>query len=537
MGEPPGGNLPPPGVADGGTPQIPGQGGTPGATDEMMVCVGAPTGASNLPVVNGGSSAAASDGSANSQVLSQAAGGNVESSRKDNKVLYDPDYQYQDFKVIVQLSRESSQKYLSLHKVGKLLAEASKNAKIILDKVRLSRNKALILCADAVTANELVTTDRFPKDFNFYIPINYVSRVAIIREIDVEFTEEEIYEALETRQFKLLHVQRLTRKQVNDNKVVYVPSQTMKLTFAGPDIPKHVILWYSRIPCEPFVQSTVQCFKCLRFGHITKVCKSRTQICKACYQHHDDNQNCNISQVQCVNCKGMHNPKSPSCPELERQKNIKLMMSNRNLCYLEAAILFPAPYMQKSSYAAPTHNSFDALSGLNGAFPSLVSSTNLGNDNDKLDRFVVPPLPYKPNSQRNTSGPNKITVTRQRKRDNEVLNFDNGKKLKKPQINHFEHENLNTGVKVSELFYEKCAERKLEQQEQKSQMSNIINNPREKYNQSQHTNTKVGYDFLKSNTFNSNVLTNTSIDTEMNDSSLTNKNWDPLGQPKSPDFT
>lgn len=420
---------------------------------------------------------AASDTRAAGQENSNVPVNDVECSRDDRKVLYDTDLSYEAYKVVVQLNRSSALKFLSKYKVGKTLAQFASYPNLIVELVRLCRTKILIHCADAATANSLILSDKFPSDYNFFIPVNYVSRVAIIRDIDVEFTEDELFHALDTRQFKLLKVQRLSRKCVSDEKKVsYVPSQSVKLTFAGPDMPANVFLWYSRVPCEPFVQSTIQCFKCLKFGHTSKVCRSKNNVCRKCFQDESEDHVCNITQIQCVNCKGMHNPKSPSCPELERQKKIKQMMSNRNLCYLEAAIMFRPAW---TTYAAKTRNPFELLSGSDEEFPSIANKDKRATQKEKLEKYVPPPLPYKSASETKRNISNNITVSRPRKRD---LNFEANTSMKKSKnpYSMFEHENLNTGAKVSDLFYEKCAERKLEQQQQKTQVNldNIANNPR-----------------------------------------------------------
>ncbi|KAI5736829.1 hypothetical protein M8J76_007577 [Diaphorina citri] len=118
--------------------------------------------------------------------------------------------------------------------------------------------------------------------------------------------------------------------------------------------------------------------------------------------------------------------------------------------------------------------------GSDEEFPSIANKDKRATQKEKLEKYVPPPLPYKSASETKRNTSNNITVSRPRKRD---LNFEANTSMKKSKnpYSMFEHENLNTGAKVSDLFYEKCAERKLEQQkQQKTQVNldNIANNPR-----------------------------------------------------------
>ncbi|KAI5717083.1 hypothetical protein M8J76_017262 [Diaphorina citri] len=119
------------------------------------------------------------------------------------------------------------------------------------------------------------------------------------------------------------------------------------------------------------------------------------------------------------------------------------------------------------------------VDGSDEEFPSIANKDKRATQKEKLEKYVPPPLPYKSASETKRNISNNITVSRPRKRD---LNFEANTSMKKSKnpYSMFEHENLNTGAKVSDLFYEKCAERKLEQQQQKTQVNldNIANNPR-----------------------------------------------------------
>ncbi|KAI5693941.1 hypothetical protein M8J75_006186 [Diaphorina citri] len=376
------------------------------------------------------------------------------------KVLYDEEISCNTYKVLIQANKASA---LSYHKLGQELSLATMNSSEILFKEKLSRDKVLVACTNAKRANNLVNHETLSQKYNVFIPQNYVSRSAIIRDIDTDISEDDILQSLETRQFKLMSVSRLNRRTVDqEGKVIYVPSKTMKLNFAGQDIPANVFLWYSKITCEPFIQATLQCFKCMKFGHITKKCRAKFEVCKMCYQVEKEDHICQPSVIKCLNCDGLHNPKSKSCPELQRQKDIKALMSTRNLCFQEAAKIIPSSKQAKDSsrYAVPTSNSFNVLSELNENFPMLnpgpvVSKT--------IDKYVPPPLPYKSNVSR----PNRNTQSGKKtlKRDSRP---DVSFSLKKKVRNEVKEKQENT---VAPLFYKFTAQRREEEGMMNSQSS------------------------------------------------------------------
>ncbi|KAI5727692.1 hypothetical protein M8J77_005711 [Diaphorina citri] len=403
-----------------------------------------------------------------------ASGGDVTVRPPRPKILYEEDFDYEHYKVLVQPVSSNGSNYLSLHKLGQALVNVTQKTTEIIRKERLSRNKVLVVCTNAKCANALVNNEELRKEYNFFIPMNYVTRSAIIRDIDVEFSEEEIFRSLDTRQFKLTGVQRLNRKSIDENrKISYVPSKTLKISFAGQHIPSHVFLWYSKVPCEPFVQSTIQCFNCWKFGHTSKACKCKSVVCKKCYQIEEPEHVCK-AVLSCLNCDGMHNPKSKNCPELQRQVNIKALMSSRNMCFQEAAMLIP-PSKKAKTFAIKTSNAFSVLEGLEENFPSLVN-TNEYDSQAPIDKYVAPPLPYKSTqSQQN----NNRTISKAKKRDSKPeYNFN---VTKKSRNNVVKEKAENT---VAPYFFKLCAERKLEQsqlqssQDTQSTFSNFSNDAR-----------------------------------------------------------
>ncbi|KAL1446595.1 hypothetical protein WDU94_006600 [Cyamophila willieti] len=303
-------------------------------------------------------------------------------SRKAN--LYDEDIYYPDFKIVIQsIPIDNKPRFLCSQKVGQMLSNVCNCTKEqILDINRLTRSKVVVTLSSARIANAVVQNVKAKELFNIFIPAAYTCRYAVVKGINMEFSDADLLDSIDARQHKILSVQRMNRRKVNeDKKVEYVKSTTVRILFQGADIPKHIYLFFNRIPCEPCVMAVRQCFKCFRFGHTTKFCRSSAK-CRSCSSDFNNDHKCTVDP-KCVNCSNSHIATNPNCSELERQKNIKKLMSIRRVLYQEAAQTFTVE-SESSNYSVATQNRFSALSD---EFPSLQADQT----NDNIEPYVPSP--------------------------------------------------------------------------------------------------------------------------------------------------
>lgn len=93
------------------------------------------------------------------------------------------------------------------------------------------------------------------------------------------------------------------------------------LTFSVPFPPTEVKLGFTVHTVRTYVSFPRRCFKCHRFGHPQKYCRSSQTICPTCGS--SLHPNCNKDPPCCPNCKGPHPASSVHCPFFTLEKEIQ----------------------------------------------------------------------------------------------------------------------------------------------------------------------------------------------------------------------
>lgn len=215
---------------------------------------------------------------------------------------------------------------------------------IVIDGIkRIGRNRVSIEFKTSLQANSFLDLPILSSSgYIASIPSYSVSRMGIVREVPVDWTMEELVSNIEVPSGYggVVKARRLSRKSMNDQNVpVWIPTQSVVLTFTGQKLPSHVYCYFTSLPVETYVLPTIQCNKCCRFGHVKAQCRSRPR-CYKCAQMHEG-ETCSVDTPTCLFCSGSHNANNTSCPEHSRQKAIKLVMSQESISYLEASARFP----------------------------------------------------------------------------------------------------------------------------------------------------------------------------------------------------
>lgn len=225
---------------------------------------------------------------------------------------------------------------------------------------KVGRNRIKVSLKNIIDANKLVMNpDLILENMRAYIPNNLLTRKGIIRGVDTMFNEEYLLNNIISSS-TVTEVKRFKRKINIDGEPTEIPRQTILLTFEGNKLPANIEINSVLCPVVPYIQKVIQCYKCLRYGHVAIQCRSTTTLCINCSKEKiNDQHTCRDPQDSfCMYCKiGNHKSIAKQCPIFEKQKKIKDYMANSNLTFIEAKKIIEYSY----ATAVSTNNRYDIL--------------------------------------------------------------------------------------------------------------------------------------------------------------------------------
>ena len=199
------------------------------------------------------------------------------------------------------------------------------------NKVEYQRSGSLLITTETI---EQVQKLLKAKQFNV-LNITITASVAWTRHFSYgklyarEFLEdsiEEILEALEPH--KVVSV----RKLYTDPNKVNIPLYV--LTFLGP-CPSVLRVGYVQYKIDKYYSKPLQCRSCWRLRHSTNNCRSQA-TCTYCSSTSHTKAECNAETPSCINCKGVHESISPSCPMYKYETQICAMQAEQGISFSEA---------------------------------------------------------------------------------------------------------------------------------------------------------------------------------------------------------
>ncbi|XP_041982227.1 uncharacterized protein LOC121735456 [Aricia agestis] len=265
---------------------------------------------------------------------------------------------------IVQVSKPETDSILSPILFGQFLFKNNVHS-VKMDGIkRIGRNRISIEFKTPQDANSFIDLPAVVSaGYTVVIPSYSVSRMGIIRNVPVDWSMEELVENLQVPvgYGKVVKARRMSRRTSNEqNSSIWLPTQSVVITVTGQKLPTHVYCFYNSLPVEIYKLPTIQCNNCCRFGHVKAQCRSLPR-CYKCSQKHEGST-CNASTFTCLHCGGPHAANDVSCPEYCRQKEIKLVMSQENIPYMEASARFPHVKRSFADLARTSPSAFASIS-------------------------------------------------------------------------------------------------------------------------------------------------------------------------------
>lgn len=229
----------------------------------------------------------------------------------------------------------------------------------------IGRNRVKVVLKDHTAANTLILSTKLEKhSLDAYIPRFILFRKGVVRGVSQDFDGDYIKHNIrpcDLTKFTVDSVARIERK-VNDQdgNTRTVKTQSVIVTFRCSTLPKYISINKVRLEVEPYVQKVLLCYRCYRYGHMAKQCRS-AERCRRCGGGHN-HEVCEETQVKCIQCQGSHLvTQIKDCPEFSRQKNIKNVMSVNNCSYKEATESVPKRSYANVVRSIPNHTSLFSL--------------------------------------------------------------------------------------------------------------------------------------------------------------------------------
>lgn len=165
--------------------------------------------------------------------------------------------------------------------IGQLLIKY--DYKSVVDIKKTNRNRLTVSFKNKVDANNVIKNVTISKIniIKSYIPNSFVKCVGIVKDVPIDLSTEEILSSYQIQgNIKIINITRMNYfdKLTNTSKI----GRNLKIEFRATELP--MILFYVKKTVEPFIPRPTICRKCLRYGHIAKICRSTTTICINCTQ-------------------------------------------------------------------------------------------------------------------------------------------------------------------------------------------------------------------------------------------------------------
>lgn len=283
--------------------------------------------------------------------------------------------------------------------IGKVLYENINLPKATIEDIsKMGSNRIKVILKTISDINNLIANPVLNEQgYIIYVPRHLTQCRGVIRGVYSQLSEDYLLRNMESKSI-VKHCKRMQRKIINNEGQVEIrPTETVVVTFEGNKLPSHIYINSVRCQVEPYIANVVQCYNCLRFGHVSDQCKSKGKTCRNCATIHEGE--CEIEKISCLHCKSsLHNSLDKKCPSYTKQREIKKIMAIKNLSFRDAKKIVDSPTVAQ---IMSTNNNFSVLQNLNDEieFPSLPLRKNRSISIDFQNREPVSPVAKKRKTQ------------------------------------------------------------------------------------------------------------------------------------------
>lgn len=277
----------------------------------------------------------------------------------------------------------------------KLTGLLNENVKGITCVSRINAYKIGVNFQKAADANSFIKLDNFLSKHKFraFIPAHLIEKVGVIKFVPTDLSNEDIYKNISS-DAEIISIKRFMKRNA-DKKLM--PMSSVAITFSTTTLPRYVYLNLFRCEVQTYISPLIQCFKCFKFNHSAKVCRSK-QMCSYCAGDHHYKE-CVSDILVCINCGGGHLAVSRDCPIKKKKIELKRSEIPKNSTF--ASIIsndknFPPLKTKEKPIVNNNSNSFNKKDNiimnkeqianndiiLNAIVRSLVTLANSSNDDN-----------------------------------------------------------------------------------------------------------------------------------------------------------
>ena len=171
---------------------------------------------------------------------------------------------------------------------------------------RLQNGNYLVKCTSQEQSDKFLSisqigdieVDTFPHE-----RLNAVKGV-ITSENLCDNSDEEVLEWLTGQGFPATSIYRFPRRET----LQHTFRQTAAITFQLHRLPMEIDIALEKCKVRPYIPNPQRCFRCQRYGHVNRTCKSRHEVCANCgsIEHVSSKDSPCPASSKCVNCQGDH---------------------------------------------------------------------------------------------------------------------------------------------------------------------------------------------------------------------------------------
>lgn len=222
---------------------------------------------------------------------------------------------------------------------------------------RINLRKLRAVFANRDHANDVVTNTSLTALYRVYVPCDEVEISGVIYD---DLLEEQVVVERGVGHFKnrnvppvnVLDCERLSVKINNGGRDEYLPSEAVRVTFAGTALPEYLNIDNVLFKVRLFMPKLMHCDKCQAFGHTTKYCANKPKCGKCGDPHLTDS--CQMSEEKCAKCQDKHNSLK-DCPVFRQQKDVvRKKLANKSRSSYAEMVKATAPPID-------TSNKYDVL--------------------------------------------------------------------------------------------------------------------------------------------------------------------------------